>query len=212
MQARAEATRRRILDSAVDLFDEMGYGETGLTDVLQRAGVSKGAFYYHFDSKEALAAAIIEEYDQKLTASAARLLDSDSPTLEGLIRISFDSAFLIQTDKLAQVGNKLMQGLDQISHVAGAIYAQWTDRYVQMMRRAVGTWQLREGVDAGDIAEGIWNGIVGCHLLCAATGEDRIERLSRTWRLNLRLFAPQEALADLEAALDEAAAGFRSAV
>ena len=60
-QARAEATRRRIIDSAVDLFTEMGYGETGLADVLQRAGVSKGAFYYHFDSKESVAAAIITD-------------------------------------------------------------------------------------------------------------------------------------------------------
>ena len=66
MQARAEATRHRILDSAVDLFDELGYGETGLADVLQRAGVSKGAFYYHFDSKEGIAAAIIEEFDRKV--------------------------------------------------------------------------------------------------------------------------------------------------
>ena len=67
LQARAEATRRRILDSAIDLFDELGYGETGLADVLQRAGVSKGAFYYHFDSKEAVAAAIIEDYRRHVT-------------------------------------------------------------------------------------------------------------------------------------------------
>lgn len=42
VQARAAATRRRIIEAAVTLFAENGYGETGLVDVLQHAGVSKG--------------------------------------------------------------------------------------------------------------------------------------------------------------------------
>ena len=83
MQARAEATRRRILDSAVDLFSEMGYGETGLADILQRAGVSKGAFYYHFDSKEAVAAAIIQEYRSTATEMARERIDPDAPERGG---------------------------------------------------------------------------------------------------------------------------------
>ncbi len=59
-QARAEATRKKIIDTAVELFIDLGYGETGLAEILQRADVTKGAFYYHFDSKEAVAAAIID--------------------------------------------------------------------------------------------------------------------------------------------------------
>lgn len=75
LQARAEATRRRILDSAVDLFDELGYGETGLADVLQRANVSKGAFYYHFDSKEAVATAIIEDFRHQMEEATRETID-----------------------------------------------------------------------------------------------------------------------------------------
>ena len=54
-QARSEATRRKIIDSAVDLINEIGYPAAGLGDIIERAELTKGALYYHFDSKEALA-------------------------------------------------------------------------------------------------------------------------------------------------------------
>jgi len=38
VQARAEATRQKIIDAAVDLFEEVGYGGTSLGDILARAG------------------------------------------------------------------------------------------------------------------------------------------------------------------------------
>ena len=45
----------------MDLFAEVGYQATGLGDIIERAEMTKGALYYHFDSKEALATAIIAE-------------------------------------------------------------------------------------------------------------------------------------------------------
>ena len=96
LQARAEATRRRIIDSAVDLFDELGYGETGLADVLQRAGVSKGAFYYHFDSKEAVAIAIIDEYRRRVKEAVHERSDPHAPALESMIVATFTSAATIE--------------------------------------------------------------------------------------------------------------------
>ena len=60
-QARSEATRRKIIDSAVELINEIGYPASGLADIIERAELTKGALYYHFESKEAVATAIIEE-------------------------------------------------------------------------------------------------------------------------------------------------------
>ncbi len=53
-QARSEITRDRILDAARDCFVEQGYDATGVAEICQRAGVSKGAFYHHFPTKQAL--------------------------------------------------------------------------------------------------------------------------------------------------------------
>lgn len=50
-QARAEETRTRILDAARVCFSRSGYDAASVSDICQEAGVTKGAFYYHFESK-----------------------------------------------------------------------------------------------------------------------------------------------------------------
>lgn len=60
-QVRSEATRRKILDAAIDVFGEVGYAAAGWGTIIERTGMTKGALYHHFDSKESLASAIIQE-------------------------------------------------------------------------------------------------------------------------------------------------------
>ncbi len=56
------ATRARILDAAEQLVIENGYAATSVDQVLQAATTSKGAFFHHFDSKLALAQALVDRY------------------------------------------------------------------------------------------------------------------------------------------------------
>src|SRR5512147_781560 len=51
-QLRSAATRTRILDAAGELFARRGYDATSVADICEQAGVTKGAFYYHFASKQ----------------------------------------------------------------------------------------------------------------------------------------------------------------
>lgn len=50
----AALTRRTILLAARDLFIRCGYASTRIADIVERAGVTKGAFFHHFDNKEAV--------------------------------------------------------------------------------------------------------------------------------------------------------------
>jgi len=52
----AEANRERILDNAGRLFRERGFDGIGLNDLMQAAGLTRGGFYGHFESKDDLAA------------------------------------------------------------------------------------------------------------------------------------------------------------
>lgn len=61
---RGQATRAAILEAAASLFAENGYAETGVAQICRRAGISRGALYYHFESKEAL---FMELVDSQLT-------------------------------------------------------------------------------------------------------------------------------------------------
>ncbi|MEV6183872.1 helix-turn-helix domain-containing protein, partial [Streptomyces sp. NPDC052015] len=58
-QERAIRTRQTILVAAAEVFDEVGYEAATISDVLKRSGVTKGALYFHFTSKQELAQAVL---------------------------------------------------------------------------------------------------------------------------------------------------------
>ncbi len=55
----AEITRQKLVDAALDLFVKRGYDRVTVDDICKQAGVSKGAFYGHFNTKDQ---AILEEF------------------------------------------------------------------------------------------------------------------------------------------------------
>lgn len=55
-RAQAEENRERILDNAAQLFRERGFDGIGLNELMQAAGLTRGGFYGHFESKDDLAA------------------------------------------------------------------------------------------------------------------------------------------------------------
>jgi AcrR family transcriptional regulator len=56
----AEATRQLLVSVARELFTEQGYAATSVEDIIQRAGVARGALYHHFAGKDALFRAVYE--------------------------------------------------------------------------------------------------------------------------------------------------------
>ena len=69
---RARETRTKILDAARKLFGDRGFGQATIEDIASAAGVSNGALYHHFASKEELFRAILTDHisDQRLEISA----------------------------------------------------------------------------------------------------------------------------------------------
>lgn len=62
MQHRSEETRNKILKAANQLFSKTGYDATGVAEICQTAGVSKGAFYHHFPTKQAIFMVLLNSY------------------------------------------------------------------------------------------------------------------------------------------------------
>jgi len=62
MQKRSAATRTQILEAAERVFAQSGFDSSGVAEICQAAGVSKGAFYYHFPSKQAVFLELLQNW------------------------------------------------------------------------------------------------------------------------------------------------------
>lgn len=78
--ARRAATRARLLEAAARVYAERGFAGATLDDVAGEAGLTKGAVYDHFGSKDNLLVALIEEYLAAEVAEQVALFDRDETT------------------------------------------------------------------------------------------------------------------------------------
>jgi len=87
-QQRSEETCTRILDAAAASFSRNGYDATGVAEICRVAGISKGAFYYHFPSKQTLFIALLQRWLDELDGSIATLQAGASSVPEALTRMA----------------------------------------------------------------------------------------------------------------------------
>lgn len=78
--ARKAATRTRLLEAAAKVYAAHGFAGATLDDVAEEAGLTKGALYGHFGSKDNLLVALMEEYLAAEIAAQVSLFDRDETT------------------------------------------------------------------------------------------------------------------------------------
>jgi AcrR family transcriptional regulator len=79
MQQRSEETRSRILEAAIKLFSRHGYNKASVDDICTEAGISKGAFYHHFESKQKLFLALLDGWLQSIDDAIETSKDKTAP-------------------------------------------------------------------------------------------------------------------------------------
>ncbi|MGW4141228.1 TetR/AcrR family transcriptional regulator [Streptomyces mirabilis] len=84
---RTSDAREKILNAAQSLIELRGYSALGVAEICKAAGVPKGSFYYFFESKEALALAVLDEHWDAQKSAWARVLNSDEEPLRRLYRL-----------------------------------------------------------------------------------------------------------------------------
>ena len=195
-QARSEATRRKIIDSAVDLINELGYPAAGLGDIIERAELTKGALYYHFDSKEALATAIIEEGSETVLSSFRGAGRSGSPAMENVIHGSFVVTDVLTVDRVSRAGARLLRTFGSFNPAAKSTLQILVDELTEHIAKAIAEGDLRAGLDAGSTAAGIVAGMAGAELLSSALadGADLRSRFAKNWELLLPALVTDESL------------------
>ena len=80
----AEATRSLLLEVARENFTERGYAATSIDDIIQQAGVARGALYHHFSGKEALFRAVYEQVEGEVVARVMEAAASQTSPWESV--------------------------------------------------------------------------------------------------------------------------------
>ena len=96
----AEATKKKLLATAKKLVQEHGFDNVSIESVVEGAGVSKGAFYVHFESKDALALLLVEDYVNSVDSdyeSFIKTLSLDMPIADKLFALIGKIADVIQS-------------------------------------------------------------------------------------------------------------------
>jgi AcrR family transcriptional regulator len=93
--ANGNGIREKIIDTAWELFHEKGYGQTTINDIINRADISKGTFYYYFRSKDNMLDTLSEILDREYER-LEKELPADMNAFDKLIRINYEVHSFIQ--------------------------------------------------------------------------------------------------------------------
>src|SRR6202171_4229918 len=121
----AESTRLQILRAASHQFAYRSYSLVSLDDILADAEVTKGAMYFHFRSKYALASAIIEYRAAVTRASVDQLLAQKLSGLETMIDISYLVAIEDIGDETARAGLNLLESIGRTDGLQATVLGPW---------------------------------------------------------------------------------------
>lgn len=94
---KSEETRNRILEAAEECFARYGYDSTGVAEICNTAGVSKGALYHHFPSKQAIFVEMFETWMRSFVAEMERIRDSAASVPAALLRMVKMTGLIFQT-------------------------------------------------------------------------------------------------------------------
>jgi TetR/AcrR family transcriptional regulator, transcriptional repressor for nem operon len=149
---RADATRKQIIEAAAHHFAHKTYSAVSLDDILADADVSKGAMYFHFKSKYALALAIIEQQTIDGRAMMGELLTRQLSGLETLVDVSYTIAVRDIYTNVARAGLNLLESIGRTAAVQASMLNDWIKTLARVVQRAIAEGDVLECVEPEVVA------------------------------------------------------------
>ena len=172
VKAEAEKTRARILASALALFAKNGYDRTTFTDIAARLKMTKGAVYWHFESKEKLLMALVDEMLAKFDRQIAENMPTGGLTYPAVAAMMVGNARRVASEPRGRAFFLLMKtqvrwGEASMARVREDLLTNQKCGPFHAFRQAVENDQregrVRPGVDPEEIASvslAMWDGLV----------------------------------------------------
>ena len=185
---RTSDAREKILRAARALIEVRGYSALGVAEICKAAGVPKGSFYYFFESKEALALAVIDEHWTAQREDWTRALSGDAEPLERLRRLfdETEAGLLAGREGCGTVSGCLFGNLTlEMSNQTEAVRTRLQEIFeaqVEMVEAVITEAREREDVrvtDTGEAARSVVAQLEGQVMFAKLYNDTR--RLSPLW-------------------------------
>jgi len=168
-------TRQRILDVAAQAFAEHGYSGISLNDVIRQTGLTKGGFYFHFDSKSALAIAVLDHIRDRARSQALatashypRAVDQIEAIVRAIVASKHEDPSMAALGRICQeVGSAEPQLRDQLGHFEG-----WFTTTEQLLRAAQEEGSMDPSIDVEQAAWFMVTSFVGADFVSDLRGDD----------------------------------------
>lgn len=166
--SKAANTRLTILNKAFELIYSKGYQTTSIDDIIATTQVTKGAFYYHFKTKDEMGVAIIDEIlkPTMLESFIQPIQDSKDPVIDLYNMISYlllEDPFL-QVKYGCPVGNltqEMTPWNNQFSKALAELVEQWQQTIEKAILNAQDSGLVRKDVNGEQVAFFIMSGYWG---------------------------------------------------
>jgi TetR/AcrR family transcriptional repressor of nem operon len=171
--ARDQRNRDKILQAAAVLFHRYGFRPTSLDEILDKCGVSRSNFYYHFRSKEDLGFAVLARQVERFDADVIRgILENEAlparERLERLFRGVTDGQRAASYRTGCPFGNlaaELSGVHPRFRSRLSAFFRRWEEAVERCVRDGVDRGEFRSDVAARQLAMALVNEIEGAVLL-----------------------------------------------
>ncbi|MFK4760919.1 TetR family transcriptional regulator [Microbacterium sp. ZW T5_45] len=164
--AKGEDTRSSILQAATEVFARRGYAGTRMEDVFEAVGLTKGAVYFYFPSKEKLARAVVEHHKQRWLALGQEEVARHDDPLTQFRRLANLLITLSASDaagwSIVRLADQLPATSDESESVAGNPMTEWIDLMADIIRRGQGVGvfaKIHAPADLGFIAVAAFDGL-----------------------------------------------------
>ena len=171
-QERAIITRNQIVKGAAEMFDRAGYERASLAEIVDLSGITKGALYFHFKSKDDLASVVMQEQHAISMTAARAIAETEAPALEQLVMLCYEMARQILEDPVVRAGIRLTL---EMSTDGGPRepYVDWIDSCARVAKAAVEEGDVIDTVVPADLGRFIVSAFTGVQLVSnVLTGRD----------------------------------------
>lgn len=168
---RAGVTHRHIIEVAAHAFAEHGYSGISLNDIVRESGLTKGAFYFHFPSKEALALEVFRDRQDRWVAKTLAGVMEHPKAIDQLDAMLDIGCEIHEGDASARAISRLCQEWssqeDLVEHSRSHL-TRWFEITEELIRRGQQEGDIRLEVDARRTAETLCSAFIGVEEVSAA--------------------------------------------